>query len=352
VKFDSRVFDGGAIIGRDNDKAKIKDMLLQSSAENLSVIPIVGLAGLGKTSLARLIFLDHGEGWNFDLRIWICLNRKLDLKKVAGVIISQCNHTEDLLDAYTDIEIQDNLQYLKNCLQDMFREKSCLIVLDDLSSTDKNLLDELKEMLKGTNECTKVLVTTSSEITAELVHTIPPYKLQPLSEDDCWTVFSQKAFGNWSINNAHHKEIWTQIVKRCEGIPLLAHSLGSFVQNHITNVWLAARDEELWKLERRFATTIEVFSPLYRIYYDLPSTIKLCFLYLSVFPKGSVIDKEKLIQQWKALEIIGSKHDSLPSYVHGEMCIQDLLSAHFLQVQNMHSVSHSILVFLRKGKFY
>ncbi|XP_022680126.1 disease resistance protein RGA2 isoform X3 [Setaria italica] len=337
-KFDNGVFDTSAIVGRDNDKAKIKDMLLQSNEEKLSVIPIVGLVGLGKTTLARLIFLDQEEGLNFDCRIWIFLNRKLDLIKVASDIISQCNHKEgNLLDVHTDIEIQGNLQLLKNSLQEALREKRCLIVLDDLSSTDKSQLDELKEMLKGTNECVKVLVTTSSEITAELVHTIPPYKLRPLSEDDSWTIFSQKAFGNSNSNNAHLLEVGKEIMKRCEGVPLLTHFLSSIVHNQDTDMWLAAKDEEIWKLERRLATKVELFSPLYRIYYEFPSITKLCFLYLSIFPKGSAIDKEKLIRQWIALEIIGSKHDSFPPYVHGEMCIQDLLSTHFLQVQNMHS---------------
>lgn len=346
-KFDNRVFDTAAIVGRGNDKAKIKDMLLQSNADKLSVIPIVGMAGLGKTTLARLIFLDQEERWNFDCRIWICLNRKLDLKKVASSIISECNHTEGhLLDVHTDFEIQGNLQLLKNSLQQALRGKQCLLVLDDLSSTDKSQLDELMEMLKATNECIKVLVTTSSKITAELVHTIPPYKLRPLSEADSWTIFSQKASGNWDGNNAHLMEVGKEIMKRCEGIPLLTHSLSSAVQNQVTNMWLAARDEEIWKLERRLAIKLELFSPLYRIYYDFPSTIKFCILYLSIFPKGSAIDKEKLIRQWIALEIIGSKHDSLPPYVHGEMCVQDLLSTYFLQVENMHSVSHYLLVSL------
>jgi len=338
-KFDNRVFDTAAIVGRDNDKAKIKDMLLQGNADKFSVIAIVGMVGLGKTTLARLIFLDQEERWNFDCRIWICLNRKLDLKKVARDIILECNHREgNLLDVHTDFEIQGNLQLLKNSLQQALHGKRCLLVLDDLSSTNKSQLDELKEMLKATNECIKVLVTTSSKITAELVHTIPPYKLRPLSEDDSWTIFSQKAFGNLDGNNANLTEVGKEIMKRCEGIPLLTHSLGSIVQNQVTNVWLAARDEEIWKLERRLATKVELFSPLYRIYYDFSSTIKLCILYLSIFPKGSAIDKEKLIRQWIALEIIGSKHDSLPPYVHGEMCIQDLLSTYFLQVENMHSV--------------
>lgn len=339
-QFDNGVFDGGTVIGRDNDKAILKDMLLQSNAEKPSVIPIAGLVGLGKTTLARLIFYDQEEGWDFDFRIWIYLRGKLDLRKVASDIILQCNQAEESFSIHINSEIQENLQLLKNHLQDVLCAKRCLIVLDGLSSTDKNQMEELKEMLTGTNGCTKVLVTTSNEITAELVHTIATYKLCPLSEDDCWKIFSEKAFRNVDTADAHLKEIGREIAKRCEGIPLLAHSLGSLVQNQVRNVWLAARDEEIWRLERRCIVRMEMFSQCYQIYYEFSAAVKLCFLYLSMFPKGSIIDKEKLVRQWIALDMIGSKYGSLPSYVHGEICIQELLSTYFLQVLKKTSVSH------------
>ncbi|KAF7072203.1 hypothetical protein CFC21_077360 [Triticum aestivum] len=333
-------FYRAAIVGRDSDKEKIKELMLENDTETLSIIPIVGLVGLGKTALARLIFHDQGEGWNLDLRIWIGLNRKFDLKNIAADIISQANGTkEGSSEINTNIQIHENLQLLKDRLQKTLHDKRCLIVLDDLCSIDKSQLDEVKEMLRRTNKWIKVLVTTSSEITAELMHTFPPYKLFPLSEDDCWEIFSEKAFGDGGTVNACLKKIGKQIVKRCDGIPSLAHFLGSVVHNQVMDVWLAARDEPIWKLESTYSMKVKVFSSLNQIYYDMPSALKLCFLYLSVFPKGSIIDKEKLIRQWIALDIIGSKHGALPSYVQAEMYIQDLLSIHFLQVRKTHSVN-------------
>ncbi|KAM0866356.1 hypothetical protein ACQ4PT_042678 [Festuca glaucescens] len=334
-------FCRAAIVGRDGDRTKIKEFILQNDAETLSIIPIAGLVGLGKTALARLIFHDQGEGLDFDLRIWINLNRKFDLRKIAADIISQANETKEGGPSVvnTSVEIHGNLQLLKNRLQETLQCKRCLIVLDGLCSTDKSQLDELKEMLRGTNKSIKVLVTTSSEITAELMHTFTAYKLLPLSEDDCWTIFSEKAFGDGNCLNACLKTIGKQIAKRCDGIPALAHFLGSIVHNHqVMDVWLAARDEAIWKLERTGLAS-QLFSSLNKLYYDMPSALKLCFLYLSIFPKGSAIDKEKLIRQWIALDMIGSRHETLPSYVHGEMYIQDLLSIHFLQVQKTPSVN-------------
>ncbi|CAM0951013.1 unnamed protein product [Alopecurus aequalis] len=334
-------FDRSAIVGRDNDSAKIKDLIFQYDSDTLLIIPIVGLVGLGKTTLARLIFHDQGQGWNFDLRIWINLNKELDLKNIARDIILQANRVieERTSEVNTNTGIHENLQLLKNCLQELLHDKHCLIVLNGLSSIDKSKLDELKEMLRGTNNCIKIIVTTSSERTAELMSTVPPYKLPPLSEDDCWTLFSDKAFGDGDDVNAYLEDIGRQIVKRCEGMPALARSLGSIVHNQVMDVWLAVRDEALWKLARTYSTKVELFSSFYHIYHDMPSALKLCFLYLSVFPKGSLLDKEKLIRQWIALDMIGSKHETLPSYVQGEMYIQDLLSIHFLQVQKTHSVN-------------
>ena len=76
------------IIGRDDDKKKITDLLLQSKPEeNVSIVPIIGIGGLGKTTLAKMVFQDKNIGEHFQLKMWVCVSEKFELKVIVEKII-------------------------------------------------------------------------------------------------------------------------------------------------------------------------------------------------------------------------------------------------------------------------
>ena len=80
---------GEDVIGRDEDKKAIIDLLFDSNVEeNVSVIPIVGIGGLGKTTLAQYVYNDEKVQKYFELNMWACISDVFDLKIIIEKIIA------------------------------------------------------------------------------------------------------------------------------------------------------------------------------------------------------------------------------------------------------------------------
>ncbi|KAF7072198.1 hypothetical protein CFC21_077359 [Triticum aestivum] len=319
------------LFGRDRDLENLMDMIMQKSVSEISIISIVGPMGLGKTSLAQLVFND-ARTKAFSFRIWVHVSMgNVSLEKIGRDIVSQTTER---------IEGNMQLQSIKNAVQTILNKYSCLIVLDSLWGKDEEV-NELKQMLlTGIQTESKIVVTTHSYKVAELVSTVPPYKLSALSEDDCLNIFSQRAMAG--RGDPLFREYGEEIVRRCGGTPLVANFLGSVVnaQRQRREIWKAAKDKEMWKIEEDYPE--DKISPLFPsfkiIYYNMPHELRLCFVYCSIFPKGSVIDKKKLIQQWIALDMIESRHGTLPHDVTAEKYIDELKAIYFLQVIERHQL--------------
>uniref|UniRef100_A0A453KMG5 NB-ARC domain-containing protein n=1 Tax=Aegilops tauschii subsp. strangulata TaxID=200361 RepID=A0A453KMG5_AEGTS len=324
------------LFGRDRDLENLMNMIMQKSVGEISIISIVGPMGLGKTSLAQLVFND-ARTKAFSFRIWVHVSMgNVSLEKIGRDIVSQTTER---------IEGNMQLQLIKNAVRTILNKYSCLIVLDSLWGKDEEV-NELKQMLlTGIQTESKIVVTTHSYKVAELVSTVPPYKLSALSEDDCLNIFSQRAMAG--RGDPLFREYGEEIVRRCGGTPLVANFLGSVVnaQRQRREIWKAAKDKEMWKIEEDYPE--DKISPLFPsfkiIYYNMPHELRLCFVYCSIFPKGSVIDKKKLIQQWIALDMIESRHGTLPHDVTAEKYIDELKAIYFLQVIERHQVRLSIV---------
>ncbi|XBH69591.1 hypothetical protein VPH35_097423 [Triticum aestivum] len=323
------------LFGRDRDLENLMNMIMQKSVGEISIISIVGPMGLGKTSLAQLVFND-ARTKAFSFRIWVHVSMgNVSLEKIGRDIVSQTTER---------IEGNMQLQSIKNAVRTILNKYSCLIVLDSLWGKDEEV-NELKQMLlTGIQTESKIVVTTHSYKVAELVSTVPPYKLSALSEDDCLNIFSQRAMAG--RGDPLFREYGEEIVRRCGGTPLVANFLGSVVnaQRQRREIWKAAKDKEMWKIEEDYPE--DKISPLFPsfkiIYYNMPHELRLCFVYCSIFPKGSVIDKKKLIQQWIALDMIESRHGTLPHDVTAEKYIDELKAIYFLQVIERHQTAGEI----------
>ena len=192
--------DASNIIGRDQDKENIVSILMQSSSdeqENVSVIPIIGIGGLGKTTLAKLVYNDERVAAHFDKRMWVCVSDEdFEIEKLTRKILisaTKGSTAESSMDQFqndrsslADLSLDELQTHLRNALHN----NRYLLVLDDVWNNDREKWLELKELLMGGAGGSKIGVTTRKNSVASIMGTFPTQELKGLSHEDCLLCFS------------------------------------------------------------------------------------------------------------------------------------------------------------------
>ena len=123
--------------GRDKDKKEIVKLLLESGDAQLSVIPIVGMGGLGKTTLAQLVYKDDEVSRYFDLKAWVCVSEDFDIVRLTKEILYSIT-----LETCHD---NNNLESLQGKLQEKLSGKKFLLILDDVCNENYEFWTELRK---------------------------------------------------------------------------------------------------------------------------------------------------------------------------------------------------------------
>nr|XP_023904417.1 putative disease resistance protein RGA3 [Quercus suber] len=280
------------IVGMGDHVSKIVDLMLNATNEQLSVIPIVGMPGLGKTTLAKLVYNHELVQKNFDKTIWICVSNDFDNKKILREILESLTQNSCALQTKDAI-----LKSLKKELQ----EKRYLLILDDVWNEDRVKWDTLRSSLLGINSSagSNIIVTTCSDRVAKIMKTIHQHHMEKLSDDECWSIIKKRVSTNERIPLSQDQEdIGREIAKRCQGIPLVARVLGGTMSNKIEErEWLAIQNSEVWS---SLHGENEILSILKLSFDHLSPSLKSCFSYCAIFPKDYEMGKEELIQHWIA----------------------------------------------------
>ncbi|XP_039021864.1 disease resistance protein RGA2-like [Hibiscus syriacus] len=130
------------VIGRDKDKENIIDHLKEPSEDgNIPVIPIVGIGGLGKTTLVQLVYNDDRITELFPLKLWICVSEDFDLPRLLKLMILSVNKEENC-DGLT-------VESLQTCLRSLLNDKKFLLVLDDVWNENRARWIELRDLLRS-----------------------------------------------------------------------------------------------------------------------------------------------------------------------------------------------------------
>ncbi|XP_058108926.1 putative disease resistance protein RGA3 [Magnolia sinica] len=195
--------------------------------------------------------------------------------------------------------------------------------------------DELRLPFQAGALGSRIVITARSEKVAMAMGNIHMHKLEALSDEDCWLMFSRSAFGDQSAEERLElKEIGQGIVKKCGGIPLAAKTIGSAMQSRRTRrQWELVLESETWNL----VDVMEGILPaLLLSYYDLPPALKQCFAYCSIFPKDWELEKDTIVKLWIAQGFIGSDTSEDMEEIGG-LYFDDLLRRSLLQDAEMGS---------------
>ncbi|PON33717.1 NB-ARC domain containing protein, partial [Trema orientale] len=289
-------------IGRESEKERILRYLLFSGddQEGVPVLPIVGVGGFGKTMLAQLVYDDDMVRNHFDLRTWVHVSDSFDFTLLLRKLIQSAN---DSIAHMSSENVGDDSESMIVYFHSEILERRFLLVLDDMTMNENCTWgwEQFKGHLSSDaakRAGSRIIVTTRDPAVARMTGTIESCELSGLNEDLSWSIF--ESFFPVGVrqmpSNVPVSEVGKKIVNKCGGNP--------FVIQAISGMLLFRDPETQWHVMEKDLSDIfqdgkDILSKTVELSYDdLPSNLKKCFGYCSLFPKDYEIDVQTLIKLW------------------------------------------------------
>ncbi|KAL6638876.1 hypothetical protein ACP70R_023512 [Stipagrostis hirtigluma subsp. patula] len=270
---------------------------ISCTGDNVSVVPIVGIGGVGKTTLAQVIYNDSRVKRHFDVEIWVCVSDFFDKKRMTKEIVESISRKE--------FSGPHTLNALREKLREQLQCKKFLLVLDDIWPNANHQWEEFYAPLRQGIEGSMIIVTTRYPVVANLVVTknCQPVQLEGLPDDIFWKFFTKCAFGRKDPESYPDLQvIGKSICSRLCGSPLAAKTLGNLLNMCLTKEhWMTVQNSELWQLPYQ---ENEILPALQLTYLYLPQELKRCFAFCSIFPKDYSFVRHEIVDSWVAVGFI------------------------------------------------
>ncbi|PHT71225.1 putative cullin-like protein 2 [Capsicum annuum] len=276
---------------------------LMLGPRNWDVVSIVGMAGMGKTALARMVYNNVSIIDHFDVRAWCFIGQIYkDVRKLFLEILRQTTG-----DRYLNVDDPDDM------LRRNLFGRRYLIVLDDICESD--LWDDLARCFRSVERGSRIMVTTRNvELTRYMRRYTDPYLLPSLRDEESWELLQKKVFQGESCP-LELRSVGPLVAKQCKGLPFLIIMIAGVLsrKKREASLWLeVAYDIGSYTLEEG---SMKMILSSYDL---LPNYLKTSLLYMVLFPNDyaqQLYDKYKEVFEdyinSTVLPALREKHDEL-----------------------------------------
>ncbi|KAK4428136.1 putative late blight resistance proteinR1B-12 [Sesamum alatum] len=282
-----------AMVGFDEDVMELKDRLTGWESK-LQVIPITGMGGAGKTTLAKNLYDDSLVKHHFDVRAWVTISQTYLLRDVIQGL------STDIGDV-TNKKQEKSIPDLAHNFYKKLKGRRYLIVLDDMWSTEA--WNDLKRIFPDDGNGSRIMLTTRLwDVAIYATDSFsPPHRIRLLDEGKSWHLLCQEVFGQerCPLEFQELEDIGKMIARNCNGLPLATSVVGGLLAK-------SAMTREFWGYVAENVNSIAIENEehcseiLSLSYNHLPHHLKPCFLYFGAFPEDYPIPVTKLIRLWIA----------------------------------------------------
>ncbi|KAL7139688.1 hypothetical protein ABFS83_09G070200 [Erythranthe nasuta] len=309
-----------AMVGFDDLLIEVMDKLTERQS-NLRIISIVGMGGIGKTTLAINAYRKFTK--HFDIQAWVTISQNYSVRQILLEILLCISKDEspESLSAKSEGELGERVHKT-------LWKRRYLIVMDDIWSVE--VWNKVQILFPDNGQGSRVMITTRLSNVASIgSHGVV---MGFLNEDKSWDLLCRSVFKEEKDCPPELEEIGKKIAKNCEGLPLSIVVIGG----HLAK---SERTREHWEYISENTNTIvnsvdneRCLKALQLSYNHLPVHLKPCFLYMGVFPEDNMIRVSCLVKLWvsegfvkpfkgKSLEVVSREYLQ-------ELCDRNLILVH------------------------